>query len=229
MLQAWVRRRCIGAGFVRPRDPAVASPAADRAERQARVALRWYPRFWREEHGEELLATVLDAADPSGVGGLSLRTRVDLRWGALGQRRRSHPPLRWTMTIGLYQRFPPPEYRGWVRDRFDSPLPVPGWWVAAALVVGFASAASQTGFGLRPLGWSTLGAWMLTSTVWFTTMVGMRVATGTRYRSRELRKVGLSPDGTWLDTLPAPPWATTTPPVFATPSPPPDPRHIGPA
>ena len=50
----------MGPAFQRPPDPSIVPPGASRAEAQARRALRWYGPSWREAHGDELLATVLD-------------------------------------------------------------------------------------------------------------------------------------------------------------------------
>ena len=41
-------------------DSAVASPGASPLERSVREHLRLYPLSWREEHGEDLVATSLD-------------------------------------------------------------------------------------------------------------------------------------------------------------------------
>ncbi len=35
----------------------------DRYESELRRALRWYPRHYRERHGDEIVATALDSAN----------------------------------------------------------------------------------------------------------------------------------------------------------------------
>ena len=45
--------------------------------------LRWYPRAWREQYGEELLALIQDTLDE---GGPTWRLRLGVAWGGLRER-----------------------------------------------------------------------------------------------------------------------------------------------
>ncbi|HEY0249796.1 MAG TPA: hypothetical protein VGC45_16210 [Gryllotalpicola sp.] len=58
---------------------------ASELERRFRRALRWYPRDWRERHGEAMLGVLLDAAEAEGMPRPSLGQRIDLARHGLAQ------------------------------------------------------------------------------------------------------------------------------------------------
>ena len=135
-LDTWV-----GPAFERPPDPLVAPVGASKAERQARQALRWYSPSWRDTHGEELVSTVLDALpdDPASVSGLSWRTRADLAWAGISQRRRAAVPRKVQRRLRFGTEPLTPEGLAWLRDALD-----------------------QRGFLLRRLGWFAMfGMWFV--------------------------------------------------------------------
>ncbi|WP_344101285.1 hypothetical protein [Nocardiopsis rhodophaea] len=87
----------------------------DRYESELRRALRWYPRHYRERHGDEIVATALDLREPDE----SIPGRAEL-WGlmtaGLLTRIREFPPLwHWAGYRFLGKRVPY-RYRAWVRD-----------------------------------------------------------------------------------------------------------------
>ena len=124
-----------------------------RYERSARLWLRAYPRRWRELHGEEALAVLLDL-EPRGVvpdGGRSPRgIGVREAWGLVragwGLRWREHPPLgRWLLYRLLDLRLPA-RYWWWVADDIHGAL-YP--WRVTATSLGTAMAVLY--------GWPVLG------------------------------------------------------------------------
>lgn len=134
--------RWMGPAFQRPPDPTVSPEGAGPLEQQARRTLRWYAPSWREAHGEELVATVLDAAPDSGSAGadesnLPWKTRFDLALGGLRQRRRARPSftVRWRLKRGNE----PLSWEGlaWLRDALDQR----GYSVRSATVALFVSLA----------------------------------------------------------------------------------------
>ncbi len=54
--------------------------------RRYRAALRWYPRRWRNQHGEDMVGTLLDVADGEGRSHPSAGELVDLRWRGVVER-----------------------------------------------------------------------------------------------------------------------------------------------
>lgn len=47
-------------------------------ERQVRRAIRWYPKHWRDQHEDALVAVLLDQAEAEGRSLLTTRVRADL-------------------------------------------------------------------------------------------------------------------------------------------------------
>lgn len=84
-------------------------------ERSAAFWLRAYPRRWRAERGDELVAVLADLAEPGAV-------RVDRRtaWGLIrsgwATRWRSSPPPHIYLTYRLLGTPVPSRYRAWVQD-----------------------------------------------------------------------------------------------------------------
>jgi hypothetical protein len=197
--------RVVGPRFVRPPDPAVPPPGAGRAEVQARRALRWYPRSWREEHGEELVATVLDAARP-GAARLSVPTRLDLAGNGLAQHRRSRPPWEWLLFNGASIRPVPPPYRGWVKDRLDSTWTPLVLGLSPALGVFLGSLAMNVIFAVL-VGGAHDSVMDVMSGVFGAAIGGCSVAfvSWPGRRAKRMRKIGLTVDGRWVDTRPPPP------------------------
>jgi hypothetical protein len=87
----------------------------ERYESRSRTLLRAYPRRYRTAREAELLATLLDAAEP-GRNIPSLRDSWDVIRGGLLTRWHDHPPLlRWLAYRILDARLPY-RWRWWVRD-----------------------------------------------------------------------------------------------------------------
>jgi hypothetical protein len=100
---------------------------SDRYERSARFWLRAYPQRWRDAHGDEAFAVLLDLASPGPDGGRPPRW-VGAReaWGLVqagwGLRWRGHPPLgRWLLYRLLDVRLPA-RYWWWVADDIQGAL-----------------------------------------------------------------------------------------------------------
>lgn len=98
-----------------------------RYERSARFWLHAYPQRWREAHGDEALAVLLDLAPPVPDGGCPPRG-IGAReaWGLVrsgwGLRWREHPPLgRWLLYRMLDVRLPA-RYWWWVADDIHGAL-----------------------------------------------------------------------------------------------------------
>jgi len=102
--------------------------------RPARL-LRWYPRAWRDQFGEELLALIQDTVDE---GRPTWRLRLGVAWGGL--RERAHQARRAARTV--VKPLTGPEQLGPVimaglvfailpENLMISPLPARGWQVAA--------------------------------------------------------------------------------------------------
>ncbi|WP_069386194.1 hypothetical protein [Cellulosimicrobium cellulans] len=98
-----------------------------RYERSARFWLHAYPQRWRDAHGDEALAVLLDLAPPVPDGGRAPRG-IGAReaWGLVragwGLRWREHPPLgRWLLYRTLDVRLPA-RYWWWVADDIHGAL-----------------------------------------------------------------------------------------------------------
>jgi len=65
---------------------AAGSRPAPALEARLRRALAWYPREWRERHGEAALGVLLDVAEADGAGRLALAQRLDLAFNGLAER-----------------------------------------------------------------------------------------------------------------------------------------------
>lgn len=88
---------------------------SDRHEHRLRRALRYYPRHYRERHGEEIVATALELADPADPA--SLRTQYrDLVRAGLATRWRERPPMGRWLLYRLFDVRVPFRYRMWARD-----------------------------------------------------------------------------------------------------------------
>ncbi|MEW9527501.1 hypothetical protein [Microbispora sp. NPDC049125] len=110
-----------GEGRARPRGSAGAD-AETRYARAARRLMLAYPPRYREYRGDELLATLLDLAEP-GQTRPPLRDCLDVVRGGLALRLREHPrPGPWLRYRVLNQRLPY-EYRWWARDRLLAKRP----------------------------------------------------------------------------------------------------------
>jgi hypothetical protein len=106
---------------------------SDRYERSAQFWLRAYPRRWRELHGEEALAVLLDLAAPAAppapgpdgarsprwVGPREARGLVRAGWGL---RWREHPPLGRWLLYRLFDARLPARYWWWVADDIHGAL-----------------------------------------------------------------------------------------------------------
>jgi hypothetical protein len=86
-----------------------------RYERRCRMLLRSYPARYRQARGEELLSTLLDAAE-SGRVVPSLRDSWDVLRGGMATRWRAHPPMYHWLLYRFFGTRLPYEYRWWARD-----------------------------------------------------------------------------------------------------------------
>jgi hypothetical protein len=84
-------------------------------EDRCRLLLRAYPPRYRRGREEELLATMLDCAEP-GRSAPSLRESVDVVRGGLTTRLRTRPPLLRWLAYRLYDTRLPEAYREFARD-----------------------------------------------------------------------------------------------------------------
>ncbi len=118
--------RRAAADGAQPGRPARGARGADRYERSARIWLRAYPRRWRDLHGDEALAVLLDLAPepddgaaPRGIGAREAWGLVRAGWAL---RWREHPPLgRWLLYRSLDLRLPA-RYWWWVADDIHGAL-----------------------------------------------------------------------------------------------------------
>jgi hypothetical protein len=92
--------------------------------------LRWYPKAWREQYGEELLALIQDTLED---GRPTWRLRLGVAWGGLRERghqagRVVRASVKWRTVLDRWSLFvtglvlatvpvavtgPPPQARGW--------------------------------------------------------------------------------------------------------------------
>ncbi len=118
--------RRAAADGAQPGRPARGARGVDRYERSARFWLRAYPRRWRDLHGDEALAVLLDLAPepddgaaPRGIGAREAWGLVRAGWAL---RWREHPPLgRWLLYRSLDLRLPA-RYWWWVADDIHGAL-----------------------------------------------------------------------------------------------------------
>lgn len=176
----------------------------DRYEQRLRRALRCYPRHYREQPGEEIIATTLELRESD--------TTADERWGlvkaGLLTRLRERPPfLRWLAYRSLDTRVPP-RYRMWVRDD------VLGRWYALRRLVAVVGVSSLVliplsyvtnpggglvSFLIDPVEWSSWSTvWITAPTgiivgVWAAALSVLSLATAGHYRRTMLRKHGFPP------------------------------------
>ena len=120
-----------------------------RFERSVHRWLRAYPRRWRAQRSDELVAVVADLAAP-GATRVDLRTAAGLVRAGWATRARSRPPLWHWLGYQLVDRRVPARYRGWVRDDIEGPwYPlrqlIPVIWVVVAV-----STLVPLTFGERP-------------------------------------------------------------------------------
>jgi hypothetical protein len=64
-----------------------------RLEDEYRAALRWYPRAWRQQHGDALVGTLLDAAEAEGRDEATASERRDLRLNGVRARGLAFLPI----------------------------------------------------------------------------------------------------------------------------------------
>jgi hypothetical protein len=168
-----------------------------RYEVRCRTLLRAYPRRYRAVREAELLATLLDAAEP-GRDLPPLRDSWDIVRGGLLTRWREHPPaLRWLGYRFLELRLPP-RWQAWVRDDVLGRTYFLRVALAAVMIYALGMAVvnagviliTGSGLSLFEMAIYPLGAFA-------GTLFGGR----TRHRRRVLGRHGLAPDGT---PVPAP-------------------------
>ncbi|WP_435738285.1 hypothetical protein V5D56_06770 [Cellulosimicrobium sp. PMB13] len=100
--------------------------AGGRYERSARFWLRAYPPRWRDAHGDEALAVLLDLApgseDASTATGIGAREAWGLVRAGWGLRWREHPPLGRWLLYRLFDARLPARYWWWVADDIHGTL-----------------------------------------------------------------------------------------------------------
>ncbi|KAB2337890.1 hypothetical protein [Actinomadura rudentiformis] len=101
-------------------------------ERRCRTLLRAYPPSYRKARAEELIGTLLDAAEP-GRDIPSLGVSWDVVRGGLITRWRARPPLHHWLAYRLIDKRVPYRYRMWVRDDV-----LGRWHFARSFASGFA-------------------------------------------------------------------------------------------
>ncbi len=168
--------RRAAADGAQPGRPARGARGTDRYERSARFWLRAYPRRWRELHGDEALAVLLDLAPEPDDGGAPRGIGAREAWGLVragwALRWREHPPLgRWLLYRSLDLRLPA-RYWWWVADDIHGALyPWRRAVAAASLVTGTQLVVSAT---MAFLGVVSSGAeyvWRLPFTWWYWPLV----------------------------------------------------------
>jgi len=83
--------------------------------------LRAYPRRWREQRADELMAVLADASDHE-PGRIDARTAFDLLRGGCATRWRLRPPLHVVLRYRVSGRRPHERFDGWLRDDIDGRL-----------------------------------------------------------------------------------------------------------
>lgn len=212
--------RWMGPAFQRPPDPTIAPEGADLRERRARRALRWYAPSWREAHGEELLATVLDTAPARvdvQISDLPLSTRLDVALGGLRQRRRARPSF--IDRSRLYRGNGSFKWEGlaWTRDALDQR----GYalrWGAYSVVMGAVYAAIVSADVGRSHGFAYVlpvfsMAWLLLSAFF---LLPIRLFAALK-RTRAIERAGLNVVGWPLSWSQAPAPSTLITPVCSAP------------
>lgn len=135
-----------------------------RYERSARFWLRAYPRRWRDLHGEEALAVLLDLAGPTvppapgsdharSPRWVGVREAVGLVRAGWGLRWREHPPLGRWLLYRLFDARLPATYWWWVADDLHGAL-YP--WRSKLFNIVVVLAAW---YGAPLVGWALHGEW----------------------------------------------------------------------
>lgn len=162
------------------------------ARRRAEWCVRAFPRRWRAEHADDLLATI-DEMTPPDVPTLPWHTALDVVLAGWGERLRTHPPLaRWLAYSLLGLRLGRPWHAWLVDDVFGRWFWVRTWlrrtsmmWVAWAVMwVAFRLTDDSV-----PFPWAMLMGPVLVAPVF---AAGIR-----RTRRQVLDQHGLDPAG-WL-------------------------------
>ena len=146
--------------------------------------LRWYPRAWREQHGEELLALIQDTVED---GRPTWRLRLGVAWGGLRERghqagRVVRASVKWRTVLDRWSLFvtglvlatvpvavtgPPPQARGWQAAAADGMLAAVAMTGVVVLVSGLTALPALIRF-LRAGGWPKIRrrvAWAAGATV----------------------------------------------------------------
>ncbi|MFG2003890.1 hypothetical protein ACGFNU_32505 [Spirillospora sp. NPDC048911] len=173
-------------------------------ERRCRTLLRAYPPSYREARAEELIGTLLDAAEP-GRATPSLGVSWDVVRGGLVTRWRVRPPLHHWLAYRMADKRVPYRYRTWVRDD------VLGRWhflrscaatiaYAWSTLLAFWAVGSLTGEGM-PFPIPHGDGWWLTIGFWAVLLVVSVPLVERRHRRRILQKHEFLPDGTPFEEL----------------------------
>lgn len=139
-------------------------------ERSVDRWLRAYPPRWRDEHGAELRALVLDLAVP-GARRVDLRTAAGLVAGGWRVRRRTRPPARVVLAYRVRGRRPDARHDAWLRDDlagrwYPVRAEVPTIVVGALLVALLHAVGRVTGHWITPRnGWGVAALLALTALV----------------------------------------------------------------
>ncbi|GLU45777.1 hypothetical protein [Nocardiopsis ansamitocini] len=87
----------------------------DRYERELRRSLRWYPKHYRERHGDEIVETALELRDLDELT-VSKAERRGLMWAGLATRARERPPFLNWLAYRFFNIRVPHRHRMWARD-----------------------------------------------------------------------------------------------------------------
>ncbi|GAB2840904.1 hypothetical protein GCM10022221_45250 [Actinocorallia aurea] len=187
----------------------------NRFERRCNLLLRSYPPRYREVRRDEIVATLLDAAEP-GASVPSPRESWDVVRGGWATRLRDRPPLwRW-LAYRLLDIRVPYRHRMWVRDdalgRFHFLRTNVGHLVFMSIIMVVVSAGMGLYYGTAVLSIAetTAEGWLMTAGVVAFTLLNPLFHRG--FRRRILLKHEFDEDGTPLGPpLPPEPLYTTEP------------------
>jgi hypothetical protein len=161
-----------------------------------RLALRAYPRRWRETRENELLGVLHDSIPPQRRWP-GLRVLLDLVLSGWRTRLRNHPPIVPWLAYRLSRRSLDTSWRAWVADDLDGNL----WWMRSSATAYLVLAVMSSGVGLS-LGFTASGLVVLLLIVTAGSFF-WRHRRRRRARSKYLETV---PMWTWMWT-----WVWTTP------------------
>lgn len=170
-------------------------------ERRCRTLLRAYPPSYRKARAEELIGTLLDAAEPGrdtpppGVSWDVVRSGLITRW-------RARPPLHHWLAYRLINKRVPYRYRTWVRDDVLGRWHFARWFAGGCAYGWLFTLATWTVMSLidgnspLPLPLPHGNGWWLLIGFWAVLLFGLAPLLERRNKRRILHKHEFLPDGT---------------------------------